>query len=283
MTQQESTRFSCTVLGRVQDGGVPHFGCARDCCKNGIEHPTCLGIFDAANHKRVLIEATPSIAYQVSIFDDLTKRKGKPPFDALLITHGHIGHYAGLLQLGKEVGCTQSIPTYVTERMASLIEGNLPWSQLVKDKNIELHIIKPNIPFEPIDDLKVEPFLVEHRDDFTDTLAFKITGENQTVLFAPDIDSNEGLEALLEHADVAYIDGTFFDDSELPNRDINDIPHPLMKDSVKNLQPYLKSHTTDIRFIHLNHSNPALHDITIQNSLDSAGFKIAQPYESIVL
>ena len=60
--------------------------------------------------------------------------------------------------------------------MASFIESNAPWVQLVIDNNIELNVIEPGIPFDSIPELSVESIPVQHREDFTDAFAFKITG-----------------------------------------------------------------------------------------------------------
>jgi len=284
MAYQSRFRFLCTVLGRAQDGGIPHFGCTRGCCKGKIEYPACIGIYDSVNNKRVLIEATPDIANQVALFDDLTERKrGERVFDAILITHAHIGHYAGLLHLGKEAGSTKSIPTYVSARMSSFIESNSPWSQLVIDNNIELKHVESKTPFEPIEGLTVEPITVKHREDFSDTFAFRITGEEKTVLFAPDLDSLEGIEPLLDGVDVAYLDGTFYDEDELPNRNISQVPHPLIKRSMKTLESFAAEHPDVIRFIHFNHSNPALHDKQIQEAIKHAGFGITKHQECVAL
>ena len=63
---------------------------------------------------------------------------------------------------------------------------------------------------------------------------------------------------MLAHVDIAYIDGTFHDAGELPGRDLREIPHPLMTETLARLHgsPLL----TKVRFIHLNQSNPLLRE-----------------------
>ena len=287
------SRFHCFVLGRAQDGGVPHIGCTKSCCTEARtnrhqEFPTSLGIHDTQTDKLVLIEATPAIASQVAKLCELAEiTEPRSLVDAILLTHAHIGHYAGLLQLGKECASTHAIPTYVTSRMGDFITSNAPWSQLVTNKNIELHTVEPSVKFTPIDGLTIEAIEVPHREDFTDTVAFKIHGPNQTVLFVPDIDrlddNDELLEKLFANVDLAYIDATFYDGRELPNRNANSIPHPLMIDSMNILQEFVTCNPGGVRFIHLNHTNPALNDNAVQLAIRNRGFRVAEQGELVTL
>ena len=265
----------------------------KNCCttarKTGHkEYPACLGIHDIQTGKLLLIEATPAIEAQVSMLHTLAGiSPPQPMLDALLITHAHIGHYAGLLQLGKEGASTNAIPTYVTKKMAEFLSTNAPWSQLVQNNNIELKRIDESESFSPLEGLTVEAIQVPHRDDFSDTVAFKLHGPKRTIVFVPDIDTveeNEQLiEQLLDGVDVAYIDATFYDDSELPSRDMSQIPHPLMIHTMEQLQDVAHKNPGMIRFIHLNHSNPALHDRNIQQNISELGYKIAEQGELIEL
>ena len=106
--------------------------------------------------------------------------------------------------------------------MAEFLTANAPWSQLIQDKNIELREVDEATSFSPIDGLHVQAIPVPHRDDWSDTVAFKISGSSQTVLFVPDIDQWDGneqlLEQLLDGVDVAYIDATFYDGKEFARK-----------------------------------------------------------------
>lgn len=275
-------RFACYVLGRAQDGGLPHLGCDKPCCvlarRSGhVETPACLGIHDTQTDRLVLIEATPAIEAQVAMLQDNSgvHRRGRAPVDAILLTHAHVGHYAGLIHLGREVASTSAMPLCVTPRMAEFLASNGPWSQLVDLGQVDLQEIIVGEPFEPIEGLSVTAIAVPHRDEFSDTVAFKIRGPRRTVLFVPDIDRWEGngglLATLMDGVDVAYVDGTFFDGSELPGRDMREVPHPMIIDSLERLITF----PVDLRFIHLNHTNPALRDEAIQRRIRSSGGAIA--------
>ena len=289
-------RFDAYVLGRAQDGGLPHVGCEKPCCaeavrRGQVETPACIGIHDRKTDRLVLIEATPGIDAQLRLLHEQAGVSGRnrQPVDAILITHAHIGHYTGLMQLGREVAGTKNLPVHTTPAMADFLRSNGPWSQLVELDNIELiectpasadESGAPGVVFEPIEGLQVEAINVPHRDEFSDTVAFRIWGPARTMLFVPDVDRWDAhpgmLSRLLSGVDVAYIDGTFYDGSELPGRDLSEIPHPAMVTTMDVLAEHARMHPGSIRFIHLNHTNPALTDPALQRAVQERGFSVAE-------
>ncbi|MCA8956652.1 MAG: MBL fold metallo-hydrolase, partial [Planctomycetes bacterium] len=256
------------VLGTAQDGGLPHVGCERPCCararRQGRElYPACLAVHDPATGALLLIEATPRIEPQLALLHELAGAhdRGRRPVDCVLLTHAHIGHYLGLAHFGKEVASTDSLPVFCSPRLAGFLRAHGPWGQLVKTRQIALHEVAPRVAFSPLQGLTVTAVPVPHRDEYSDTMAFKLRGPNKTVLFVPDIDSWQQrpglLDELLDGVDVAYLDATFYDGRELPDRDLTKIRHPLMVDTMRRLATRAKAHPGALRFIHLNHTNPA--------------------------
>ncbi|MAG36462.1 MAG: pyrroloquinoline quinone biosynthesis protein PqqB [Dehalococcoidia bacterium] len=247
------------------------------------------GIHDAKTDRLLLIEATPAIESQLSFLHELSgsTRPSRVPVDGILLTHAHIGHYTGLMQLGREVASTKKMPVWVTPRMAEFLRHNGPWSQLVQLEQIKLLEVSPGSSFSPLEGLEIEAITVPHRDEFSDTVAFRIHGPHRTVLFVPDVDRWSGhdglLESLLEGVDIAYIDATFYDGRELPGRDLSEIPHPPMVDTMRRLADQAKQHPGSFRFIHLNHTNPAMRDTALQRSIKDAGFAVAVPGERVGL
>ena len=287
---QDGSRFDVYVLGRAQDGGLPHLGCEKPCCaqarRNGRrETPACLGIHDRQTDRLVLIEVTPAVEEQIAMLHRLSgvTDRGRAPIDAIMITHAHIGHYAGLIQFGHEVASTKNLPTHISGRMAEFLSENGPWSQLIEFDQLDVITFTPSgEAFEPIEGLSVKAIAVPHREEFSDTVAFRIEGPVGTVLFCPDVDrwtAHDGLlQELIEGVDVAYIDGTFYDGSELPSRDVSEIPHPTMVDTMNRVE---KDSATSIRFIHLNHTNPAFNDAELEAEVEARGFGIAQPGQRV--
>ena len=78
-----------------------------------------------------------------------------------------------------------------------------------------------------------------HRDEYSETVGFLIRGPRRRVAFIPDIDKWERWSRPIEEAvagcDVAYLDGTFFADGELPGRDMAEIPHPFVVESLRRM------------------------------------------------
>lgn len=282
------------VLGIAQDGGLPHLGCDRPCCATAratgrVELPACLGVVDHRHGKLLLIEATPRIEEQVALLHRLADvhGRGRRPVDAVLVTHAHIGHYLGLALFGREVVGAQHLPVHCSPRFADYLRGHGPWRQLVELQQIALHPFVIGEPFSPWPGLTVRAIAVPHRDEFSDTVAFVLTGPQRSVLFVPDVDAWERAEGLLERlldgVDVAYLDGTFFDGSELPDRNLAEIRHPLMTHTMERLAAIAKARPGALRFLHLNHSNPALHEPTVRAQVTARGFAIAQPGERVPL
>jgi len=262
------------VLGIAQDGGYPQAGCNRPDCVAAWRDPrkrkrvASLAIVDPDSGQRWIIDATPDFPSQLATLDEAAPRRSDrqvadnaaPLLDGILLTHAHIGHYLGLAQLGREVLGAKSIRVYAMPRMRDFLEHNGPWDQLVRLNNIALQTIDGEFALNAR--ITVTPLVVPHRDEYSETVGYIVRGPSRAILFLPDIDKWEKwttpLESVLERVDVAYVDGTFFSASELPGRDLREIPHPLISETLSRLaHSPLRSR---VRFIHLNQSNPLLRE-----------------------
>jgi pyrroloquinoline quinone biosynthesis protein B len=247
------------VLGVAQDGGVPHAGCTRACCAGDRrERVVSLGLVDEAARKWWLFEATPDFP------DQWRRMQTEAPgctLAGIFLTHAHMGHYTGLMHLGREVMGARDVPVHAMPRMWTFLESNGPWDQLVRLGNIVFAPLAADTPTVLTPRLAVTPFSVPHRDEYSETVGFLIEGPSRRVAFVPDIDKWERwdrpVEDLVRSVDDAYLDATFFDGSELPGRDIREIPHPLMTESLDRLARLTPDERARVRFIHLNHTNPA--------------------------
>ena len=256
--QEPASGWTLTVLGIAQDGGVPHLGCQRHSCaaaRAGLrpaEKVSSLGLAHRSSGRAFLFDATPDMPAQL---DALTG--GAAP-DGIFLTHGHIGHYTGLMFLGKEALAADGVPVYGTRRMADFLTANGPWSLLVAGAHIALAIVTPDEPVALGDGLRVTPLAVPHRDEFTDTVGYRIDGPRASALFIPDIDRwdrwDRDIRALVDQVDLAFLDGTFSSADEISGRSFDEIRHPLIPDTRRRLA----GTGAEVWFIHLNHSNPAL-------------------------
>ena len=270
------------ILGTVQDGGMPHLGCKKSCCKHYFEkgfskkRVVSLGISDYLYNKNYLIEASPDISIQLN---DLLDKESKT-LDGIFITHAHIGHYSGLTNLGREVSNTSNVPLYLMPKMQDFISSNGPWDQLVKLKNVELKSLFHEKEEKLTENLTIIPFKVPHRDEYSETVGFKIIGPNKSALFIPDIDKwnkwEISIKKLISKVDYAFLDGTFYDSKEINNRDISEIPHPFIIESLELFKGLKESDRNKIYFIHLNHTNPLLNSKSQEyQHLVSNGYNVA--------
>ncbi len=264
----EESQVYAVVLGVAQDAGYPQANCKKKCCELAWQDPgerkstSCVAIVDTKNEKRFVFDCTPDFPEQLQLLDSKTFFKPGQLIDGIFLTHAHIGHYTGLTHLGLEVIGAKNAPVYGTSRMNRFLSTNGPWSQLVKLQNIKLTDITPDKPIELTDSVSVTPFQVPHRDEYSDTVGFRIQTPGKSLVYLPDIDKwskwDRSIEKVVSDCDYALLDGSFFADGELPNRDMSQIPHPFIEESIAlfaNLEADVRKR---VHFIHLNHTNPAI-------------------------
>lgn len=272
------------VLGVAQDGGHPQAGCLRPCCAEararGVRHRVaCLGLVDG--DRAFLVDATPDLPSQLH---DL----GAPPLAGLLLTHAHMGHYTGLLHLGIEAWSPSQVPVHAMPGMAAFLRANAPWTALESDGNVRLVPLAAGVPVALTERLTVEPWLVPHRGPWSETVAFRISGPSRTVLFVPDIDRWDDWERdpaeVVRGVDLAFVDGTFFDATEIPWRDPAQVRHPFVVDTLARLGHLPAEDRAKVVFVHLNHTNPLLDPASeASRRVHDLGFRVARDGERIPL
>lgn len=277
------------VLGVAQDAGVPQLGCRCPRCeraraKGDGSFAASIALANPDGHV-YLFDASPDIRDQLPLVRSLLNvdrrdaARVRRPVDGIFLTHGHMGHYAGLLQLGFEAAHTDAIPVFGTPRMVELLSTQAPWSQLVEKQEIAVHTLTENMPTQ-VGDVTVRAVTVPHRAEFTDTVGYRIEGPRKTALYLPDVARWEQvpkMPALLAGVDLLLLDGTFYSGDELPGRDLSQIGHPLVTDSMARLQSRVDSGALEVVFIHLNHSNPLLEEGSpARVEVTSRGFKVAE-------
>ena len=240
-----------------------------------------LGIVDALNNKNYLVEATPDFTQQTKVLKNHSPFSKKETPDGIFLTHAHIGHYTGLMYLGKEAMNADSIAVYAMPRMKAYLEQNGPWSQLVNNKNIALQELQDGKEIKLAKDLRIVPFIVPHRDEFSETVGYKITGPNKSALFIPDIDKwekwNTDIVEAITKVDYAFVDATFYDAAEINNRDIATIPHPFIIESMLLFKDLPAAEKRKIYFIHFNHTNPVINKKSKQyQQVIKNGFNVAE-------
>lgn len=270
-------------LGIAQDAGIPQIGCNCKICREIIkgerkpEYPVSLGLINKATGKKFMIEATPAFPVQYGRLLDIEK---KEKLEGIILTHAHMGHYTGLLSLGREALNSKKLKVYTSKKMGDFLRENAPWNQLVKLENIEIVEFENEKSFILDEGLKITPIEVKHRNEYADTFGFVIEGEKK-IFFVPDIDTWEGfelkLEEFLKEFDYLIVDATFYTKDEIGlvrGRELKEIPHPTIEETMKfvldkNLSP------NKIIFTHFNHTNMVFSDDKVREKVEESGFIIS--------
>ena len=282
------------VLGTLQDGGAPHMGCDRPCCRNLFLRPATdrkvvsLGIadFKSGSGQLAMFEATPDVASQWHALQSLSGLADVLP--SIFLTHAHIGHYSGLMFLGREVLGATDIQVHAMSRFRRFLQTNGPWDQLISLGNIVVNQLAEDSIVQVTEQVQTLPIRVPHRDEYSETVGYRIMGPNHSVLFIPDIDKWERWERDLKRelslVDRAYLDATFFDASEVGYRDMSEIPHPFIVESMDFLGALSAAEKSKVHFIHMNHTNPCLSDTSsAYRHVVASGFNIARMHEAFPL
>ena len=276
---QNKSNYTLKILGVVQDGGMPHLGNNKTCCENikKDKYVTSLMLMNNENNESFLFDASPDINKQLNFMGDRIKKDLK----GIFLTHAHIGHYTGLMYFGREALNSKLVNVYAMPRMKKFLEQNGPWSQLVSLQNISIIELSNESKISIDSNVIVQPVEVPHRAEFSETVGYKIYGPNKTALFIPDIDKwylwEKSIVDEIKQVDYAIIDATFYDSKEVNYRDISEIPHPFVTESMDLFDSIDIKEKNKIYFIHLNHTNPLLNEQSKQyKSVITKGYNVAK-------
>ncbi|MDP6212356.1 MAG: MBL fold metallo-hydrolase [Candidatus Thalassarchaeaceae archaeon] len=283
------------VMGIAQDGGVPQAGCSCERCVAALNdptkvlHPVSLAIrgLDGSIH---LIEATRGLAHQLGIAATSIGMGDSLVPDSVSLTHAHLGHIDGIGQFGKEAMGGNEIPLFASSSVIRVLKE----SRL--SDPFQTNAVHSGTPFSPTEGcgFELEFVRVPHRDEYSDTHAIRVIGPSNSLLFLPDHDDWEQTLGLVGEGSIrewltsmgvgfAMIDGTFWSDDELGGRDMTQVPHPTISESL-DLLGERKEGDPEIIFIHLNHTNPALDgDSSQADHLSSLGWSVGEQGSTILL
>jgi len=278
------------VLGIAQDGGLPHAACSCERCEAARRDPRraspVASLAIIVGPRVWLVDASPDLPAQLEALADVRQappgRVDRRPLDGVLLTHAHMGHYLGLAFLGYEAVAAESVDVWASPRMAGFLRTQAPWEQLVRQASIVVHEAPAGqaVVLDREAGVEALPIAVPHRAEYTDTYAWKISGPRATVLYVPDTDPwskwTTSLDEVLAGVDLLLVDGTFHSMHELPGRDITEIGHPLVVDTMDRLQAKVSAGELEVWFVHLNHSNPVLEPEGAERAaLEARGFRVA--------
>ena len=277
---------SVTILGTAQDGGIPQAGCSCERCNEAHKnlklrkYPVSLGIIGTDGSKHI-VEVTKNLSEQLMIWSSNKNELFIP--ETVSITHLHLGHVEGIGQFGKPVMASKEVDVFLSHKNKNVFDERSDIKLMIKQNNIRTHSKNFNQLFEPKQGcgFSLQFISIPHRSELGDTAAIIIKGNEKNILFMPDQDSweetleyysKENIRDFLKMFNINYalIDGTFWSMKELPGRNISEIPHPTIQDSLKLLGKRMEKDPR-ISFLHLNHSNPV-------NDIGSKQRKLVEEY-----
>lgn len=284
--ERESSGVYALVMGIMQDAGLPHAGCRCRFCASAYADPArtkwaaCLALVDTRREPAGvwLFDATPDIKYQLNSLSELlgpraarAERVRQP--DGLFLTHGHMGHTAGLAHLGPEAMAVEALPLFAPARLLDVLARSEIWEPTMA--GMRLNSLQAGQSVSLGADIAVTPVAVPHRDEWdAGTFAYLIRGPRRTLLYLPDIDGWELWPAARETVagvDVALVDASFCSLDEVAERPT--VRHPLVPDTVR----LFASLPVELILTHLNHTNPLLDEESEERRLTlAAGVKIAE-------
>lgn len=274
------------VLGIAQDAGYPQANCYQAHCMRAWENrelrrlASSIAVVDTASKTKYLFDATPDMPEQLYQLHQ-SAPDIEYSLDGVFLTHAHIGHYTGLMHFGREAVGAKDISVYAMPIMAAYLSNNGPWDQLVRLQNIQLMPLANGVPVELNGGLTVTPIQVPHRQEYSETVGFRIDGPNKSAVFIPDIDKwgdwSTDIRDVIREVDYALLDATFFADGELPGRDMSAIKHPFVAESMALFDELSDAERARVIFIHMNHTNPLLIDGSpAQSEVAKRGFRFAK-------
>jgi pyrroloquinoline quinone biosynthesis protein B len=279
------------ILGNTQDAGMPHIGCKHKFCLDNFtkyeEHyVTSISVVNQEKKKYILFEATPDITHQLNYLKNNIFQEFLLP-ESIYITHAHIGHYTGLMYFGREALGSKNLLVKVLPKMSNFLKTNGPWSQLVNLNNIQIQNIKFDTSNSELSNIDVTPIKVPHRDEYSETAGYIIKGKSKKALFIPDIDKwdkwDKKLIDIVKDFDYLLLDATFYNSKEI-NRDISEIPHPLVSETINLLNSLNKENKSKVYFIHMNHTNSMLNpNSDLSKYITKQGFNIARLGQKLYL
>ena len=252
-------------MGTGQDAGIPQMGCSCKNCEAARWDPSrrragaSLALVDTAGEKFYLVDASLHMSGQVDRLLHTHVIAGLGALQGIFITHAHMGHIIGLSLLGKEAADVKRVTVFAALEVCEFLGFNPIFRRMVQRGNLRLGEILEGEALELFEGATITPFVVPHRKDAILTYGYLITekgegdGKGRTIIYIPDMDLiTKEIKALVKDSDIALLDGTFFDMNELPGRDMSEISHPLIEETIRTLGEM----DTRIIFTHINHSNP---------------------------
>jgi len=271
------------VLGSAAGGGVPQWNCACKNCaavRSGAQAARSQSSFAVSGdgERWYLINVSPDVATQIEAFAPLQPRGARgTPIAGFLLTDANVDHLGGLAVLRQQgehrfVVRSSAVVREIAIRQPAFaafaapphawlpVHGGQPCEPAYADEAIGTALIvrSLNVP-------GLTPGFDGRRAVEGAVLAFEVTDARTggTVLFAPVFASvDAGLREAIARADVTFLDGSFFNDDEMPalglgEKRANSLGHLPVGGEEGSLHIVAGMRNRRV-FSHVNNSNPML-------------------------
>jgi pyrroloquinoline quinone biosynthesis protein B len=290
------------VLGSAAGGGVPQWNCGCDNCllaragdpRVGPRTQDSIAIGSARGESWLLVNASPDVLRQIERFDGLWPRsKRGTPIAALALTNGDLDHVVGLLSLRESqplrVLSTRRVRSGLVERNAMLrtlarTADQVAWIDLVLGREIVLDDVGLGVTALAASGKLPVHLMGLAEASPEDNVALRIrdlAGARKTIALVTSVGTLDGIEALIDGADVVFLDGTFWSADELISQGLGsararDMAHVPVGGDEGSLARLADARAGRRIYTHINNTNPMLREGSPERAaVERAGWEIA--------
>jgi pyrroloquinoline quinone biosynthesis protein B len=271
------------VLGSAAGGGVPQWNCGCKNCQAArlgrAPRRTQSSLAVSADGKRwLLLNCSPDVAAQIEAFAPLHPPHPRgTPIAAMLFTDANVDHIGGLAVLRQRGAAGFLVRSSAIVREIGMAQPAFAPFGMPPHRWLEVPLDSP-CAAQGGDDIVGNALAVRaltvpgttpgydgRRSARGAVVAYEVTdrGGERSLLFAPVFSAIDArLRDAIEHAGVAFLDGSFFDDDELIKANLipkraRELGHQPVGGSDGTLAQ-LHGTAARVVFTHLNNSNPML-------------------------
>ncbi|MBV9757421.1 MAG: pyrroloquinoline quinone biosynthesis protein PqqB [Alphaproteobacteria bacterium] len=294
------------VLGAAAGGGFPQWnsnapGCRRARQGDPAAKPRTQASLAVSADGRswFLLNASPDLRSQIESTAPLQPREGlrSSPIAGVVLTGGDVDAIAGLLTLRER----QPLTVYATPKVLGVLDANPIFEVLARDvvKREALPLDRPvslALPDGEPSGLALEAFPVPGKVPLyleqqgaappivegEETVGLAVSQGDRRLFFIPGCAAmTERLRARLRGAELAFFDGTLWDDDEMIRAGIGEktgrrMGHMSVSGPAGTIAAFADLGVRRKVLIHINNSNPVLlEDAPERKQVEAAGWEVA--------
>jgi pyrroloquinoline quinone biosynthesis protein B len=289
------------LLGTAAGGGVPQWNCNCAVCAEArtasgrVQPRTQSSVAISADGRSwFLLNASADIRAQIESFAPLQPVAGKmrnSPIEGILLTNADLDHTLGLMLLREG----EKLCIHATANVRRALTEGISF-QPALESFCGSQWIEPPTKLEPVSQRDGSPsgllyeaiplpgksprFMKNNIAMTGNVIGYRITDlkTGGRLLFLPDVaEMNETVLRWLPECDVLLLDGTFWSENEMPNRNLGnlsaaDMGHAPISGARGSLKSLAELKVTNKIYTHINNTNPILfEDSAERDAVKAAG------------